>query len=74
MPCTVMSYCFFFSDDVIQYTAIMWIKEFLTLSGRTMLPFYSGLLKAILHCVSYDQDKQNILYMKCAVVPVSSLL
>ncbi|XP_027047389.1 protein VAC14 homolog [Pocillopora damicornis] len=47
-------------DEVIQFTAITWLREFITLSGRTMLPFNAGILKAILPCMAYDQDKQNI--------------
>jgi len=46
---------------VIQFTAITWLREFITLSGRTMLPFNAGILKAILPCMAYEQDKQNIL-------------
>ena len=49
------------SDDVIQFTAITWLREFITLSGRTMLPFIAGILKSILPCMAYEQDKQNIL-------------
>ena len=49
------------SDDVIQFTAITWLREFIILSGRTMLPFIAGILKSILPCMAYDQDKQNIL-------------
>ena len=52
----------FFADEVIQFTAITWLREFITLSGRTMLPFNAGILKAILPCMAYDQDKQNILF------------
>lgn len=48
------------SDDVIQFTAITWLREFITLSGRTMLPFIAGILKSILPCMAYEQDKQNI--------------
>jgi len=51
----------FFSDEVIQFTAITWLREFITLSGRTTLPFNAGILKAILPCMAYEQDKQNIL-------------
>ncbi|EDO30641.1 predicted protein [Nematostella vectensis] len=47
-------------DEVIQFTALSWLKEFITLSGRTMLPFCAAVIKAVLPCVSYDQDKQNI--------------
>ena len=53
--------CFSPLDDVIQFTAITWLREFIILSGRTMLPFNAGILKAILPCMAYEQDKQNIL-------------
>lgn len=36
------------SDDVISYTAINWLREFVQLAGRAMLPFLSGILQAIL--------------------------
>ncbi|PNF35433.1 VAC14-like protein [Cryptotermes secundus] len=49
------------SDEVLQFTAIMWIKEFVQLSGRTMLPFASGILTAVLPCLAFDSDtKKNI--------------
>eukprot|EP00794_Sanderia_malayensis_P019211 gene19211-21135_t len=44
-------------DEVIQFTAITWLREFVALSGRTMLAFSAGILTAILPCVSYDQSK-----------------
>lgn len=56
-----VSFLFFPLDDVIQFTAITWLREFIILSGRTMLPFNAGILKAILPCMAYEQDKQNIL-------------
>ena len=40
--------CLFFIDDLISYTAINWLKEFVQLAGRSMLPFSSGILQAIL--------------------------
>ncbi|XP_065676079.1 protein VAC14 homolog isoform X2 [Hydra vulgaris] len=47
-------------DEVIQYTAITWLKEFVALSGRTMLPFCALILSSILPCVSFDANKQHI--------------
>ncbi|XP_006816625.1 protein VAC14 homolog [Saccoglossus kowalevskii] len=47
-------------DALIQFTAITWLKEFLTIAGRTMLPYSSGLLTAILPCVAYEDDKKNV--------------
>jgi vacuole morphology and inheritance protein 14 len=45
-----------------QFTAITWIKEFVQLSGRTMLPFASGILTAVLPCLAYESDsKRSIL-------------
>lgn len=52
------------NDDLISYTAITWLKEFVTLAGRTMLPFVSGILRAILpRFVTVDMDiksKKNV--------------
>lgn len=49
------------SDEMLQFTAITWIKEFVQLSGRTMLPFASGILTAVLPCLAYESDsKRNI--------------
>jgi len=47
-------------DELIQFTAITWLKEFVALSGRTMLPFCALILSSILPCVSFDQPKQHI--------------
>ncbi|KAE8746685.1 hypothetical protein FOCC_FOCC006668 [Frankliniella occidentalis] len=46
-------------DEFLQLTAITWIKEFVQLSGRNMLPFASGILTAILPCLSYDTDSRK---------------
>lgn len=52
-------------DDLLQFTAITWIKEFVQLSDRTMLPYASGILIAILPCLAYEQDsKRSILFKK----------
>ncbi|XP_076449714.1 protein VAC14 homolog [Babylonia areolata] len=44
------------TDDLTQYTAITWLREFVTLSGRTMLPHMAGMLTAILPCLSYSDE------------------
>lgn len=48
------------SDEVIQFTALIWLKEFLALAGRSMLPFCAAIIQCVLPCVSYDQEKLNI--------------
>ena len=52
--------------NLLQFTALTWIKEFVQLSGRMMVPFASGILTAVLPCLSYDSDaKKSILYDLC---------
>ncbi|XP_046661939.1 protein VAC14 homolog [Homalodisca vitripennis] len=49
------------TDDLVQFTAITWIKEFVQLAGKEMLPFTSGIMMAILPCLAYDTDaRKNI--------------
>ena len=43
-------------DEIIQLTAVTWLKEFVQLAGRLMLPFTSGILAAVLPCLAYDDD------------------
>lgn len=47
------------SDEIIQFTAIIWLREFITLSGRTMIPFCANILTAVLPCVSYEHCTFN---------------
>lgn len=47
------------ADEMLQFTAITWIKEFVQLSGREMLPYASGILIAILPCLAYDTDSRK---------------
>ncbi|XP_072403206.1 protein VAC14 homolog isoform X2 [Diabrotica undecimpunctata] len=48
-------------DDLVQFTAITWIKEFVQLSGPAMLPYMSGIFTAVLPCLSYDTEaRRNI--------------
>ncbi|XP_044290050.1 protein VAC14 homolog isoform X2 [Varanus komodoensis] len=48
------------SDDLIQLTAMCWMREFIQLAGRIMLPYSSGILTAVLPCLSYDDRKKSI--------------
>ena len=43
-------------DILIQFTAITWLKEFVSLSGPAMLAFVSGILSSILPCLAYDDE------------------
>lgn len=47
------------SDELLQLTAITWIKEFVHLSGPLMLPYMSGILVAVLPCLAYDGDTRK---------------
>lgn len=42
------------NDQLVQFIALTWINEFVTLSGRVMLPHTSGILTATLPCLALD--------------------
>ncbi|KAG7258463.1 hypothetical protein CRUP_015480 [Coryphaenoides rupestris] len=46
------------SNDLIQQTSMTWMREFIQLSGRMLLPYSSGILTAVLPCLSYDDRKK----------------
>ncbi|XP_054928557.1 protein VAC14 homolog isoform X2 [Dermacentor andersoni] len=46
------------SEELVQYTAISWMREFVALSGRTLLPHAAGILEAILPTLSYDDPRR----------------
>lgn len=50
------------TDDLIQLTAMCWLREFIQLAGRIMLPYSSGILTAVLPCLAYDDRKRSILH------------
>lgn len=54
-----MSLIFFFVDDLLQYTALIWLKEFLQLDGAGILPFASGYLAAVLPCLSVTSEHRK---------------
>jgi len=47
------------NELILQFTAVIWLRVFVTLSGRTMLPFASGILTAVLPCVAYEDEKRK---------------
>ncbi|XP_034047007.1 protein VAC14 homolog [Thalassophryne amazonica] len=47
------------TNDQIQLTAMTWMREFIQLAGRVVLPYSSGILTAVLPCLSYDDRKKN---------------
>jgi len=60
-------------DILIQFTAIMWLKEFVSLSGPAMLAFVSGILSAILPCLSYDDETRISILEQCHVCVIVRL-
>lgn len=51
-------------DDLIQLTAMCWMREFIQLAGRVMLPYSSGILTVVLPCLAYDDRKKSILHWR----------
>uniref|UniRef100_A0A672SLK4 Protein VAC14 homolog n=1 Tax=Sinocyclocheilus grahami TaxID=75366 RepID=A0A672SLK4_SINGR len=47
------------SYDLIQFTSMTWMREFIQLAGRVVLPYSSGILTAVLPCLSYDDRKKS---------------
>ncbi|XP_030831703.1 protein VAC14 homolog [Strongylocentrotus purpuratus] len=45
--------------ELIQLTAMTWIREFLNLAGRSLLHFMSALLSAALPCLAYEDQKRK---------------
>lgn len=41
-----------------------WMREFIQLAGRVMLPYSSGILTAVLPCLAYDDRKKSILHSR----------
>lgn len=47
------------TNELIKYTAIIWIRDFVQLSGPKMLSFASGIFTAILPCLAYEGDAKK---------------
>ncbi|XP_055376093.1 protein VAC14 homolog [Condylostylus longicornis] len=61
------------TNELIQSTAINWIKEFISIFGPEMIPYYSGIFTAILPCLAYEgESKKNI--RDCALAVNKSML
>lgn len=49
----------FILDEVVQYIALVWLREFLSLNGTQMLQFASGYLTAVLPCLSCSEEHRK---------------
>lgn len=47
------------NNELIQLTAITWLREFLNISGVGMLRYSSGILSAVLPCLAYEENTKN---------------
>lgn len=54
-------YCwiFLFSDDLIQYTAMTWLREFIGQAGRTMIQYTPGIINAVLPNLQSISDREK---------------
>ncbi|KFM68961.1 Protein VAC14-like protein, partial [Stegodyphus mimosarum] len=49
------------TEDLVQFTALTWLKEFVRLAGCTLLPYSSGILTAVLPNLAQDtENRRNI--------------
>ncbi|XP_031333593.1 protein VAC14 homolog isoform X3 [Photinus pyralis] len=62
------------NDEILQFTAITWIKEFVQLSGPLMLPYMSGIFTAVLPCLAYDADSRRMTDIKETATAVNHTL
>lgn len=46
-------------DELLQYTSLTWINDFIRLSGKEMLQYTSGILTAILPCLAYEGESKK---------------
>ncbi|XP_041984410.1 protein VAC14 homolog isoform X1 [Aricia agestis] len=56
------------TDDLIQLTAITWLKEFVELAGASLLPHASGVLAAALPALAYHDDARRKIRETAAIV------
>lgn len=47
------------NNELIQQTAITWLREFLSISGVGMLSYASGIFSAILPCLAYEAESKK---------------
>ncbi|XP_059048781.1 protein VAC14 homolog isoform X1 [Achroia grisella] len=55
-------------EELLQLTAITWIKEFVELAGGDMLPYASGVLAAVLPCLAYSDEPRKSIRETAATV------
>ncbi|KAJ8717525.1 hypothetical protein PYW08_005924 [Mythimna loreyi] len=55
-------------EEMLQLTAITWIKEFVELAGDGMLPYASGILCAVLPCLAYSDEPRKSIRETAATV------
>ncbi|KAJ8718228.1 hypothetical protein PYW07_006158 [Mythimna separata] len=55
-------------EEMLQLTAITWIKEFVELAGAGMLPYASGILCAVLPCLAYSDEPRKSIRETAATV------
>ena len=59
--------CAVLLGQLIQLTALQWMKTFLELAGAPLLPFTANILTAILPCLSYDSEKMAVKHVASEV-------
>lgn len=47
------------NNELIQFIAISWLREFLGMSGNQMQPYFSGIFSAILPCLAYESESKK---------------
>lgn len=47
------------NNELIQFTAISWLREFLGLAGNQMQPHFAGIFGAILPCLAYESESKK---------------
>ncbi|XP_001861850.2 protein VAC14 homolog [Culex quinquefasciatus] len=61
------------SNVLIQYTALIWLKEFIQLSGESLIGFSSGIFTAVLPCLSFESESKKQI-KDCAIAINANLL
>lgn len=47
------------NNELLQLTAMTWLREFLNISGVEMLSYSSGILSAVLPCLAYEDNSKK---------------
>lgn len=47
------------NNELIQLSAINWLREFLNISGVEMLSYSSGIFTAVLPCLAHESDSKK---------------